>query len=55
MNIQDVMTDLHKLLREWERNASSPDLIGRAEWARGVIYGIKLVMNRVRRQAAAQD
>jgi Ni,Fe-hydrogenase I cytochrome b subunit len=51
MNIQDMMTDLCRLDREWERNCYSPDLTQQKEWTQGVWYGVRLVLSLAQRHA----
>lgn len=43
MNIQEMQLEANKLIREWEANYNSPDLIERGEWTRGVVHGLKLM------------
>lgn len=48
MNIQVMVKELHKLLREWERYADSPDTIGKFEWVKGVVYGMTVMLKKVK-------
>lgn len=51
MNIQNMLTDLCRLDREWERNCYSPDLVNQKEWTEGVWFGVRTVLRLVQRHA----
>lgn len=53
MNQQNMLIDLHRLCREWERNCGNPDLMEKNQWARGVVFGIKLAIRLVRDHVTA--
>ena len=50
MNIQNMLADLCRLDREWERNCYSPDLVKQKEWTQGVWYGVRMVLRLAQRE-----
>jgi len=53
MNIQRMEIAASKLISEWESNRMSPDLVGSADFTRGVIFGLKTMFTLVQHHVHA--
>lgn len=47
MNIQEMIRSCNRLIAEWEEYAHSPDAMGRLEWCRGVLHGLRLMLKHI--------
>ena len=54
MNEQKLISDLAKLLRQWEQSCGTPEFIDRREWVRGVVHGIKVTIHLVHRHISVR-